>query len=220
MAWTLRGAAGIDLEEQGNIRTRLGTKQLQLKEKVKRKFTKICRQRKEERKAREEAKLWRKMSVAGSVLVTPGELQPQTFLSHSPGGWKVQGQADSLPWPPSLCVLRQRSVSSPLPPIPPGGPTLTISLTLIIPKGHLQILSHWGWEFQHMGLGWTPTSVHSMDAQHSLGEEGQGWVPFLGVQEQRMEVWEKILVHIGRSVIIWRQKGRNQDSEEKIKYAR
>jgi len=126
----------IDLEEQGNIRKRLGTKQLQLKEREKRKFTKICRQRKEERKAREEAKLWRKMSIAGSVLVTPGELQPQTFLSHSSGGWKVQGQADSLPWPPSLCVLTQRSMSSPLPPIPPGGPTLTTSLTLIIPKDH------------------------------------------------------------------------------------
>ena len=54
MAWTLRGAAGIDLEEQGNIRKRLGTKQLRLKEREKRKFTKICRQRKEERKAREE----------------------------------------------------------------------------------------------------------------------------------------------------------------------
>lgn len=55
-AWTLRGAAGIDLERQGNIRKRLGTRELQLKQKEKRKFTKICRQRKEER-GRPERKL-------------------------------------------------------------------------------------------------------------------------------------------------------------------
>lgn len=48
-AWTVRGAAGIDLEGQGSIRKRLGTRELQLKKKEKRKFTKICRQRKEER---------------------------------------------------------------------------------------------------------------------------------------------------------------------------
>lgn len=56
MAWTLGGAAGIDLEEQGNIRKRLGSRELQLKKREKRKFTKICRQRKEER-GRPERKL-------------------------------------------------------------------------------------------------------------------------------------------------------------------